>query len=122
MAIRWQFVETARGRDVSWTWRVLLADGTTNASLQSFETYGVAVHDAIRHGFFPSEHEWSIISGAGVAHFHCGHDPVMVTSGTRAPEPRFKRRKPQRTHASESEALPRVPPKRTVAGKRPPGK
>jgi hypothetical protein len=120
MAIRWQFVETARARYVSWTWRVLLADGTTSSSTQSFETYGVAIHDAIRHGFLPSEHEWSVISGTGIAQFQCGHDPVMTAGGTG--QLRFERRKTVRRRPGEPRRQLQTPPTRPAAGKRPPGK
>ena len=119
MAIRWQFVERAEDRDVAWTWRVLFADGTTKASSLSFASYGVAVHDAIRQGFLPSEHDWSVVSTSGTARFHCGNDPVMVTGG--ASPSGLRRRKPQRMREGEPRPRHRVPTKRQ-AGVRRPGK
>jgi hypothetical protein len=117
MAIRWQFVERAEDRDVAWTWRVLFADGTITVSSHSFASYGIAVHDAIRHGFLPSEHDWAVVSSAGTARFHCGNDPVMVTGGASPSRPR--RRKLQWTRESEPPSRQRVPPKRHAGGKRP---
>jgi hypothetical protein len=119
MAIRWQFVEAARGRDVSWTWRVVLADGSTDSSTQSFETYGVAIHDALRHGFLPSEHEWSVISSTGIARFLCGHDPVIVAGSTGL---RFERRKTVRRRAGDASREPDTSPPRPAPAKSRPGK
>ena len=120
MGIRWQFLEAAKGRDVSWTWRVLLADGSTNSSTRSFETYGAAIHDAIHHGFLPSEHEWSVISGTGIARFLCGHDPVIVAGSTG--QVRFERRKTVKRRAGEARREPDTPAPRPAPAKRPPGK
>jgi hypothetical protein len=80
MGIRWQFLEKETGDDVSWTWRALHPDGTLSDSRQAFPSYGAAVHDAIRHGFMPSEQDWSVTSGRSVVNYHFSANPPAITS------------------------------------------
>lgn len=78
MAIRWQFVEDTQAPDTSWTWRVLLLDGTIQTHSQRFKSYGAAVGDAIRNGFRPSQHHWIVVTRHIATHFRPGEPHVVV--------------------------------------------
>jgi hypothetical protein len=80
MGIRWQFTEKDSGDDVSWTWRALHPDGSLRTSSGAFPSYGAAVHDAICHGFMPSEHDWSVASGRSVINYHFSDNPSVVAT------------------------------------------
>ena len=73
--VQWQFVKQSD----QWVWRCLLADGTVdNMSALSYRDYAVAVNDAIRHGFSPSRHHWSILTATGITHFEVGRPAVFI--------------------------------------------
>jgi hypothetical protein len=42
--------------------------------------FGVAVSDAIKHGFRPKLHHWIVTNRTGTTHFHPGNAPIFVPS------------------------------------------
>jgi hypothetical protein len=72
MATEWRFEETCRNGQASWTWRRLVGGTPEISSAQMFHQLGLAVRDALAHGFQPRKHRWVTVSGAGIVHFHGG--------------------------------------------------
>ena len=99
MGIRWQFVEKEHGDDVRWSWRALHPDGTLRSSPHPLPSYGAAVHDAIRHGFMPAEHDWSVTSGRSIVQYYFRQGAAVVQS-----------RRPTRRTARPDPAPPSPPP------------
>ena len=82
MATQWEFIED-KGREPSWSWRcVLLGGGHEAASPRSFPSYGLAVRDAISHGFQPAKHHWAVITKLGTTRFQPGQDPASWRKGS----------------------------------------
>lgn len=61
-----------------WTWRLLGADGCIEREAVGFEQYGVALHDAIRNGFRPTEDHWIVDAAREVTHHEHGKKPLVV--------------------------------------------
>lgn len=85
MKKRWWFTEYSKQVPARWTWRVLSGDGTIDQQSGEFESYGMAVRDAINRGFQPSRDHWAIETTVTVTHFHHGSDSVVILKGDRHP-------------------------------------
>ena len=83
----WQFMEVVAGSSSMWSWRVLGPGGNLEATSEPQRNYGVAVTDAIQHGFLPSNDHWVVITTAGVTRFE--------PAGSRTPLSAAKSRSPR---------------------------
>jgi hypothetical protein len=78
MAVRWQFIEERENAETCWTWRIMVMDGALQTQSQRFKTYGAAVGDAIRNGFRPNRHYWTVVTRHTATHFRPGEPQVSV--------------------------------------------
>ena len=85
MKKRWWFTEYSKQVPARWTWRVLSGDGTIEQQSSEFESYGIAVRDAIVNGFRPVRDHWAIETTVTVTHFQQGTDSVVILKGDRHP-------------------------------------
>ncbi len=72
MNARWQFYETRGNGPPGWSWRRIVDGKAEIASPGSFRELGVAVSNAIGHGFQPKRDSWATITSSGVMHFYSG--------------------------------------------------
>src|SRR5262245_12266062 len=66
-AVAWEFVLDPIVR--TWKWRELDGDGSMAQVSESLEALSIAIDDAIRHGFVPPAHVWSIDNVICVTYF-----------------------------------------------------
>ena len=77
MARRWEF-KRRKDQPMLWTWSLLGADGYVERQSGDFEHYGVALQDAIRNGFRPTEDHWVVDAAHEVTHHEHGQKPLVV--------------------------------------------
>jgi hypothetical protein len=77
MPRRWVFKRN-EDQPMLWTWSLLGDDGWIEHQAGDFEHYGVALQDAIRNGFRPTEDHWIVENAHEVAHHEHGHKPLVV--------------------------------------------
>lgn len=78
-----------------WIWRQLRIDGSIEFHSSSrLPGFGVAVVDAIKHGFSPKEQHWVVTNKTGTTHFHPRRKPISILpdhlQSVRAPAARGK--------------------------------
>ena len=78
MAKRWIFLEDRTQYPTRWSWRQLGADGRIERQSEDFDGYGMAVRNAISHGFHPKIDHWIIESGHSLVHCQDGKDAVLI--------------------------------------------
>jgi hypothetical protein len=61
-----------------WTWSLLAADGTIDAISGNLADYGATIHDAVTHGFRPTEDHWIVQSVYYTTHYERGKRAVIV--------------------------------------------
>ena len=78
MSKRWVFLEDRTQFPTRWSWRQLGADGRIEKQSEDFHGYGLAVRNAISHGFHPKNDHWIIESAHSLVHHQHGKDAVLV--------------------------------------------
>ncbi len=74
--VNWAFILHDENQ---WIWRQLRIDGSIELhSSSQFPGFGVAVVDAIKHGFSPKEQHWVMTNKTGTTHFHPGNKPIFI--------------------------------------------
>jgi hypothetical protein len=76
--VQWQFVEVSAAPKSRWYWRKFLASSALETVSEEFSDYGLAVSDALRHGFKPKRHHWSVVTPNATTHYLPSGDPVAV--------------------------------------------
>ena len=77
MARRWVF-ERHKELPMLWTWRLLGANGCIEHQGGAFEQYSVALQDANRNGFRPTEDHWIVDTAREVTHHEHGRKPLVI--------------------------------------------
>jgi hypothetical protein len=84
---------------------VLLPDDTIETlSDTHFADYGAAIHDAVLHGFAPTEDHWIVAAVHYTTHFKHGNKAVIVPNKDAAPTPLNV---PRTIRPSEKSPVPR---------------
>ena len=76
--VQWQFVEVPATPRSRWRWRKLLVSPELETVSEEFADYGLAVCDALRHGFKPKRQHWSTVTAHGTTHYQPGGDAVAI--------------------------------------------
>ena len=89
--VQWEFMEVPAAPKSRWRWRKLLVSGEQEAVSGEFEDYGLAVYDALRHGFRPKGQHWSTVTRDGTTHYQAGGEaaaaPDAAEPGRFSPPP-----------------------------------
>lgn len=72
MSTQWEFVEIRGNGRPSWSWRRVPNGGPETVSEGMFREFGMAVKDAIAHGFQPREDFWVTVTANGMTHYPGG--------------------------------------------------
>lgn len=102
--VQWQFVEVSATPKDRWLWKKVPASDAPETVSAEFADYGLAVCDALRHGFRPKRHYWSTITRHGTTHYSPCGDPVAVPNsaepgGFLPPAPREAETRPAHAQA-----------------------
>jgi hypothetical protein len=76
--VQWQFVEVSAIPRSRWFWRKLLGSDALETVSAEFSDYGLAVCDALRRGFKPKRHHWSIVTANATTYYEPCGDPAAV--------------------------------------------
>src|SRR5688572_7662805 len=83
LLVQWQFVEVSAAPKSRWYWRKFLASSALETLSEEFSDYGLAVSDALRHGFKPKRHPWSVVTPRATTHYAPSGDPVVVPNAAK---------------------------------------
>jgi hypothetical protein len=101
---RWTFRQQREAGRSYWTWTLLAADGSIDTISGSLSDYGAAIHDAVNHGFRPTEDHWVVKSIYYTTHYERGKRAVIVgeqrTSGITPPPTRPLKERRERSAPS----------------------
>jgi hypothetical protein len=101
---RWKFKQHRENPRSYWTWSLLAVDGTIETISGSLADYGAAIHDAVNHGFRPTEDHWIVESIYYTTHYARGKQAVIVRpdydSGMTSQPPQPLRRRTDHTTAT----------------------
>jgi hypothetical protein len=75
----WEVI-SHEGTDHAYSWRCIGIGDVIVASSPTFENYGAALADAIRHGFDPTIHHWVNVDKHFTFHFGPGSENPIVIS------------------------------------------
>ena len=109
MAVRWQFVEGYESNSANWSWRIVSADGTVENHSSPFDTYGMAVSDALKRGFQPRQQHWIVATRHTITHFNPGQPPLSVPVSDEKSS--YRTRNPK-TRTTDSGARPQSNPEK----------
>ena len=76
--VQWQFVEVSAIPKSRWRWKKILVSDALETVSEDFADYGLAVCDALSHGFKPKRQHWSMVTRHGTTHYRAGGDAVAV--------------------------------------------
>ena len=77
---RWHFVLQA---NECWTWERLAGDGSIDQVSETCADFGKAVAHALRHGFKPGSHQWTVDHHQWVSCYAPGKVPSLSHTAAR---------------------------------------
>ena len=76
--VEWQFVEVSAPPESRWRWKKIVGPDALETVSRDFEDYGLAVCDALRHGFKPKRQRWSTVTRHGTTRYEAGGETAAV--------------------------------------------
>jgi len=87
MSTQWEFVEIRGNGRPNWSWRRIPDGEPETVSACLFCELGMAVRDAIAHGFQPRKDPWLTLTTSGRTHFHPAASPSPRSHSRASPQP-----------------------------------